>query len=153
MRMSFAVLELQPRPRAVARLHRLRSKTVLDVAAEGLHIEFRVRRTGELQVDVAADRLAVNLPLGHQSQRGGQVARYTFKSTTSHVGEFNPRAAAHAGDVHLAAAARQMDVAADSLDLDGLGGPCRQLHLAADRGRADVAADLAAHTTAHRLQL
>src|ERR1700676_130512 len=96
--MSCLVGELQPRSGTLPRLRGLRSKAILDVAAERLHIELRGGRSGERQAQVAAHRFAFDLPVGRQCKFGFHIAGHALESPPADVSEFDDDLAEQSGN-------------------------------------------------------
>ena len=101
-------------------MRRLRSETIVNGAAEGLHVEIRAGSRCEPESNGAAHRLALDLGILRQRIVGGDIARDALEAPAGEAAEIGLDLARDGGYLGFARAAGQLYIAADGLDLDAL---------------------------------
>ena len=132
---------------------RLRPEAIFYIAAKGSHIEVRRGLAGEIQLDVAAHGLTINLRIGGRCQCCGNGAGDSPEASPGHSPQGQVRVAADGIGFDIGIAAGQHDAAADRLRLDPLCRHRREVNIAAHIVRAQVATAVAADIAADRAQL
>src|ERR1700730_10972273 len=152
-RAAIPCFERQTCTGSVPRFVRLGSETIVDIAADGLDIKIRLRRTCKLQLDIAAHGFTFHLRVRRRCEGRRNIPGNGFESSSRHGSEREVRRAAHRSRFDLCSFAGEHNVAADGLDLDELRGLHIQVNIAADRIGMHIAPALAANIAAHRSQL